>query len=376
VDLNLTEEQTELGKVARQFFESRAPIRAVRDVEATEAGYLVDLYAEMAALDWLRLGHDEAVGGVGGGLVDLVVLYEEIGRALADTPHLHSAVLAAEVMARAPQPYARALAGDALSGDGIVIPAIVERSGTCRAEGLDPTSSLGSDSLAVASTKLMVPFASSATHFLLPLRTGSEREDGITLVLVNADAPGVTISPTPSIGGPPLSAVTVETEVGLDRVVGPTGAGWSFLRPALDRAAILRSAQIAGAGHRLLELAVEYANSRVQFGEPIGKHQAVQYLCTDIAVDAHLSQEFARYGAGLADLGLSYGAAASKAKAYASQASRRMVHRAHDVFAGVAFMLESDVQLFTRRMKGWELEFGDDAQHRQQLAGAVLRGEG
>jgi alkylation response protein AidB-like acyl-CoA dehydrogenase len=221
----------------------------------------------------------------------------------------------------------------------------------------------------------MVPYARSATHFLVPVRTGVAPADAITLVLVEAGAPGVALSPTPSIGGPPLSTVSFDSEIGLDRIVGPAGGGWSFLQPGLDRATLLRAAQIAGAGHRLLEMATDYANSREQFGGPIGKYQAVQYLCTDIAIDAHLARQFSRYAAGLADLGLSFGLAASMAKAYGSKASRRMVHRAHDVFAGVAFMLESDVQLFTRRMKGWELDFGDDGQHRQQIAAALLRGE-
>jgi alkylation response protein AidB-like acyl-CoA dehydrogenase len=147
------------------------------------------------------------------------------------------------------------------------------------------------------------------------------------------------------------------------------------LTRALEYGYVLRSAEIAGAGERLLDLAVAYGLMRRQFGELIGRFQAVQYLCSDIAIDAHLSWLYSLHAAGLEQEGLNLSLAASMAKAVASRSAPRMALRCHEVFAGVGFMNEVDVQLFTRRLRNWELELGDAAYHRNRLGVAVARGE-
>lgn len=159
--------------------------------------------------------------------------------------------------------------------------------------------------------------------------------------------------------------------IGLQSVLGPVHAGWELLEPVLDRAAVLRAAQIQGAAERLLELSVDYAERRTQFGQAIGRYQAVQYLCSDIAINSHLTSLMVRYAAGLLDAGLPAGKAVSQAKAQASLTARLAPERAHAVYAGIAFILDFDVQLFTRRCRHWELDIGDERYHRERIAAAL-----
>jgi alkylation response protein AidB-like acyl-CoA dehydrogenase len=134
---------------------------------------------------------------------------------------------------------------------------------------------------------------------------------------------------------------------------------------------VLRAAQIQGAAERLLELSVDYAERRTQFGQVIGRYQAVQYLCSDIAINSHLTSLMVRYAAGLLDAGLPAGKAVSQAKAQASLTARLAPERAHAVYAGIAFILDFDVQLFTRRCRHWELDIGDERYHRERIAAAL-----
>ena len=155
-------------------------------------------------------------------------------------------------------------------------------------------------------------------------------------------------------------------------LVGERGSGWAALSPVLARGAVLRSAEIAGAGERMLDLAVDYAKNRVQFGTPIGRHQAVQYLCTDVAMESHQTKLMAMRAAWLLDQGDPEAArAVATTKLYASRAAHHMAQKAHEVFAGVAFMMEHDLHLFTRHAKYWEHDLGDVRHHSEALVLAL-----
>jgi alkylation response protein AidB-like acyl-CoA dehydrogenase len=229
-------------------------------------------------------------------------------------------------------------------------------------------------SLRLAGSKILVGYANSASHLIVAARTAppSPAASGITLALVGVAAPGVALTRLPNLAGYPLYAATFDqVRVAPQAVLGQVNAGWELLEPVLDRAAVLRAAQIQGAAERLLELSVDYSERRTQFGQPIGRYQAVQYLCSDIAINTHLTSLMVRYAAGLLDAGLPAGKAVSEAKAQASLTARLAPERAHAVHAGIAFILDFDVQLFTRRCRHWELDAGDERYHRERIAAAL-----
>ena len=372
MDIDLEQHQVDLADTARRFFEARSTITAVRGWEASEVGFSPEVWAEMARLGWLRLGHPESIGGVGGGVLELSVIYQAMGRTLAPVPHLESAVIGAGLLAGADTPAARDLLEPVLSGTSIVTPALAEDDAGFGPESIAMPATVEADGgLRLAGSKILVGYANSASHVIVAARTapGSGESSGITLALVETAAPGVTLTKLPNLAGYPLYAVTFDSvRVGPEAVLGRMNAGWELLEPVVERAAVLRAAQIQGAAERLLELSVGYAERRSQFGQVIGRYQAVQYLCSDIAINSHLTSLMVRYAAGLLDAGLPVGKAVSEAKAQANLTARLAPERAHAVHAGIAFILDFDVQLFTRRCRHWELDIGDERYHRERIA--------
>lgn len=375
MDIDLEQHQIDLADTARRFFEARSAISAVRAWEDSEAGFAPELWAEMATLGWLRLGHPESAGGVGGGALELSVIYQAMGRTLAPVPHLESAVIGAGVLAAADTPVARDLLEPIMDGTSIITPALAEEDTGFGPESITMPGTLEADgALRLAGSKILVGYANSASQLIVAARTAppSEAASGITLALVDSAAPGVELTRLPNLAGYPLYATTFDSvRVGPQALLGRAHAGWELLEPVLDRAAVLRAAQIQGAAERLLELSVDYAERRTQFGEAIGRYQAVQYLCSDIAINTHLTSLMVRYAAGLLAAGLPAAKAVSQAKAQASLTARLAPERAHAVHAGIAFILDCDVQLFTRRCRHWELDIGDERYHRERIADAL-----
>lgn len=360
MDVAPEERQVELAEVARRLFAARCPLPAVRELEESADGYSPGLWREMARLGWLGLGHP----GTGSGLADLVALYAEMGRALVPSPHLPSAVVAAHALLAA---GGRGALLDAMAaGEAIVVPALAEESGEYDPDAVAVRARPDGTGYRLSGAKLLVPFAHAASRLLVAART----PEGVTLLL--ADPASCSMERLPNIAGYPLFAVAFDdAPVPADALVGEPGRGHALLAPALDRAAVLRCAEIAGAGGALLEATVRYAREREQFGQPIGRFQAVQYLCSDIAIDGHLTLLLARQAAWALDQGRPARREVAAAKAYGGRAAQRVVHCAHEVHAGMAFMLESDVQLFTRRAKHWEYDLGRTPQNDDDLVTAL-----
>jgi alkylation response protein AidB-like acyl-CoA dehydrogenase len=371
VDLNLEDRHLELARIARQLFESRCSLERVRALEADDTGYSPELWQEMAGLDWLGLGYPRDWGGSGGGLLDLAMIYREMGRALVPSPHLASAVICGQTLVGEANAARAGLVASMTEGDMIVTPALMEGSAEYGPDAIHLSARATGHGFALQGTKLLVPYAHVAGSLLVAARTGTA-PDGVTLFLVDAHDPSVSAERMPNIAGYPLFAVTFDSlEVGADAVVGEVDHGWEILGPALDRATVLRCAEIVGAGERLLDMSVGYAQQRAQFGRPIGQFQAVQYLCTDIAIDTHLTSLLTWQAAWLVDNAVACRREVAMAKAYGSRAAQRIVHRAHEVHAGVGFMMETDLQLFTRRAKHWEFDLGEARYHDDAIAAAL-----
>jgi alkylation response protein AidB-like acyl-CoA dehydrogenase len=371
VDFNFTDEQTMLSESARSFLMARCPLSAARALQGSELGYSPDLWQEMADLDWLRLGLSPEKGGAGGGLIDLALIYVEMGRTLASSPHLWSAVVARTILASCGESAATELLPQLLSGEVIVIPVVQDLDPYYSADHSPIASRRVDNGYHLNGTRLLVPYANAANYFVVAAETGEGRRDR-SLFVVDTKTPGIELTRLPNIADHALFSLTFDSTVPSECLIGPPAEADIVTKPALDRAYVLRSAEIAGAGERLLEMSVGYANTREQFGTVIGRFQAVQYLCSDIAIDSYLSLLFSLNAAALCDLEEPFSQQAHMAKAYASRASRRMAHRAHEVFAGAAFMIESDVPLFTWMAKHWEYSLGNDLYHRRRVTASMV----
>jgi alkylation response protein AidB-like acyl-CoA dehydrogenase len=365
IDLEFDEQQQQLQQTAQKFFAEQCPLSRVRSLEESEPGYAPDLWRHMAELHWVGLCYPEELGGTDGSILDQYVLYLEMGRSLAPTPHLASSVIAGETLLTAGSAaQKKRLIPEISRGDLIVAPSIIEADGSYGADAVQLAATKGSNGqYRLEGVKVLVPYAHVAGQLLVAARTGSG-PDGVTLFLVEPGAAGVAVEKLDNIAGHPLYAVTFDgVTVTADAIVGPVDGGWAALQPALDRATVLQCAEIVGAGEAVFDMAVDYAKEREQFGQPIGQFQAVQYLCSDIAIDLHLTSLLARQAAWRLDTGLPHAREVALAKAQASDAAQHMVRQAHEVLAGHAFMVETDLQLYTRRAKHWEFNLGDTQHH-------------
>jgi alkylation response protein AidB-like acyl-CoA dehydrogenase len=356
MQFGLNENQVMLRDSAREFFTGECPMAFVRRISESSTAHDAALWAKFAAQGYTGIIFDEACGGVGLGVVELILLMEEAGRALVPGPLFSTVALAGAVLDACASPaqkqkYLAAIArGDARATLGLVEP----KAGWDRAD-LQMTAKNGR----LSGEKLFVPDAAVADVVVVVARDGVYAAD--------AKSPGVSITPMAGIDQTrkfyALSFRDVAAEkldgVGLDR-------GLAIATTAL-------AAEMVGGMQRTLDLAVDYAKTRKQFGKPIGSFQAVQHQCADMYLETESARSAAYYAAltlqeGAADAS----AAVSIAKLYASDASRTVGNRGIQIHGGMGFTWENDLHLYYRRAKASETMLGDATFHREQLAKLVV----
>ncbi len=375
MDLALTEAQEMLRSSARDFLERECPTSLVRAMEQDDRGYPPQLWEQIAGLGWMGVPFPAEYDGADGSLTDLAVLLEETGRAMTPGPLFTSVVDVGLTILDAGtdtqrKVYIPRLASGALIGSA----AILENDARYSAQAITlPAKRIG-NGYQISGAKLFVEYANSADLLLVPVRTNasSTDEDGVTVLLVETSATGVALEPMASIARDRQFAVTFDNvTVSDDAVLGEAGAGWPIVRRMLDRSTILHCAQSVGGAQRVMEMTVDYAKQRVQFGRAIGSFQSVQHDCADMvnAIDA------ARLATYQAITRLEDGAPADKeiamAKVLANHAYKWTTLTAQQIHGGVGFMEEYDLQLWTRRAKVAELKFGTSAPHRDTFATAM-----
>jgi 3-oxocholest-4-en-26-oyl-CoA dehydrogenase beta subunit len=362
-DFSYGEAQVELQRAARELFAQRSPSSAVRATEQTDAGYQPDLWREMADLGWLGTG---LPGDGRARFLDLYALCEEMGRALVASPLIETVGVAAEVLAAAgTQTQRQAVLPAVAEGTGVVAVMVDDGSGGVGRSGVHALAD--GDGWRLDGSCPLVAFASTAGWFLCAATPPSGGSP--TLFLVDAASAGVSATPLPAISGVPLSRVEFTgVAAPAASVVGRPGEGLATLSGAVTRAAVLQTAQIVGAAHAVLEMTNRYAGNRVQFGIPIGKNQAVQYMVSDVLIDLHTTDLLGRQAAYRIDAGLDHEWQAEVAIVHGKVAAAHLHRQAHEVHAGVGFMVEHPLNLFSRRSKYWENNLGDARYHYEQVA--------
>jgi alkylation response protein AidB-like acyl-CoA dehydrogenase len=355
VDFDLSEDQLALREGARELLDGLASTTHVRATMAAGGGFDAGLWKAMVDQGWTGIDVSETSGGLGLGTVELGVLLEEVGRHAAPAPFL-STVLALSALARsgaAVDDVARLLGGDAI---GCV--AWSSRADAVRAE---PGAS-GDWSLTGRADP--TPYAPSASVAVVP----ADDTDGPALFVVDLD----------TIGAPaPEPAMDQTRELGWLRFEATPGrrlGGADAVEALLDRGAVYASAEMLGGASRAMDMAVEYAKERVQFGRPIGSFQAVKHRCADMLVDVEGMRSTVYWAAWCIGANDPEAAvAASTAKVWCSDASKRVMASALQVHGGIGFTWEHDLHLFLKRAQLDQVSFGDASYHRARL-GSLLRG--
>lgn len=392
MDLGLNEMQEMVKRGAREFFETECPNSLVRECEQEASGYSKDLWQKMARQGWLGMVLPAQYGGAGASFLDLSVLYEEMGRALVPGP-LADVVLSEYLLLDlgSEEQKGRYLPQMA-RGDLIATIAYTEPSASYDPEhiNLSATSTPGSAGILPAGpggggyvlngTKLFVPNAHVADLLLVVARTRAaiDKRDGLTVFAVPSPYPlpegegkkkGIAITLLDTIGSDrQCEVVFKDVRVPASEVIGPVDGAGPALQRYLDRAKALTCVWSVGGAEYVLEMTVDYAKNRVQFGRPIGTFQAVSHRCADMAVDCDGMRFVAYHAAWRLSEGLPAEQEVAIAKAWTGEAYRRVTASGHQVHGGVAYMMEHDMQMYYRRAKAVELLFGDGDYHRELVA--------
>jgi alkylation response protein AidB-like acyl-CoA dehydrogenase len=376
-DLVFSDDQESLRREVRRFLENSSPSSAVRQLMETPDGYDAKVWAQMGQELQLQALHiPEEFGGIGFSIVELVVVFEEMGRALLCAPFFSSVALAANAILAAGTADQKAeyLPGIA-DGSTIATLALTEEDGSPDPSRIAATAVAGPDgTYRLNGTKAFVLDGLVANLVVVAARApGSSGREGIDLFVASGDATGLVREPLPTMDLTRKQARLTFTDVPARRL-GGEGVGWTALATTLDQAAVCLAAEQVGGAQRCLEMAVEYAKLRVQFGKPIGSFQAIKHKCADMLVWTEASKSaayHATWAAAAASPDLS--AAASIAQAYCSEAFFRTASENIQIHGGIGFTWEHDAHLYFRRAKSSEVLLGDPAYHRERLAGLVLR---
>jgi len=369
MDLGLSEEQTMLKDSAVEFLNAELPKTRVRELFESEDGFAPDIWKQMADLGWTGLIIPEEYGGAGADLQTLGVLYEELGAALAPSPHLSSAVLSALTIEGAgSDEQKKNLLPAIANGEQTLAFAFTEPDYGWGPERVQLTARGEAGNYTLDGTKLFVPDAHIADQILVIGRTQGGQEHGLTAFLVDKDAPGLSIRTQSGWLGDKMNEVTFDGVKASD-VVGPVNGIWPVLDGVLDKATGVLSAYMVGGCRTVLEMAVEYSQNRVQFGVPIGTFQRVQDWLI-MGVNIEQSARWTTFeGLWKVDAGKEDAAQAiSMAKVVSSNGYFKAAEAAHHVHGGIGIDLDYGLTWYTQKARTLQHYLGDAVHHRARMA--------
>jgi len=374
MDIGFTEEQELLRDTARRFLESECNTQFVRRRMAEPAAVTDEFWQKLAEQGWLGIIYPEEEGGSGLGLVDLVVLMEEMGRAVMPGPFLSTVLLGGAAIGDAGTPAQRQQwLPQIAAGTAKAALAWTEPDLRWDAAGVTASAREAAAGFTLSGTKLFVGDAHLADILVVAARTrdGSTMEDGVSLLLVPKDTPGLAITVLPTI-----DETRKLCEVRLDNVVLPMAAligerhrGWVPLSRVIARATVALAAEMCGGAQQVLDMTVAYAKIRIAFGKPIGSYQGVKHQAADMLVAIENAKSLTYYAAWAMDQGLEEAPlAVSMAKAAASDMYRKVAGTGIQLHGGIGMTWEHNLQLYFKRARASEVAFGDATWHRERVA--------
>lgn len=377
MDLDFTTEQNLLRETVRGLCEKHASYEVVRALEDDADGCAVELWKQLGALGLIGLRLPEAYGGAAQGMLEAVILYEELGRALAPTPHFASAGMSAGVLQRAGSDEQKSeWLPRIASGEALIVPAWLEPRGGFDPAGVQLVARAVDGGFTLSGTKRHVPFAKIADRLLVLARTGAGETD-VDLFLVDSQAPGVTREQTKSMGSDARFEVRFdEVRISTGDRVGAGASGWTTWTDALYEGAILLAAQAMGGADRALEMTVAYAKERHQFGKPLGAFQSLAHYMADARTEIDGGQTLVHEAAWACDEGRSIKRLAPMAKLFACNTYCDTTKTAQQIHGGMGFSVEYDIQLYFRRAKQLQISWWDSHYCEKLIAADVLDGDG
>ncbi|CAN5495930.1 acyl-CoA dehydrogenase family protein [soil metagenome] len=365
MNFDFSDDQKQLRDQARRFLAEKCPPKAVREVLDGKAPYDKALWKGLAEMGFLGVAIPEEFGGAGAGHLELCVIAEEMGRALAPVPFSSTVYLAAEALLMAgsdaqKQKWLPRIA----AGEAIGTLALFEGSGNPSPDAIKLTASNGT----LTGTKKPVADGAIADFAIVAARTGSTgRETDIALYIVDLKGDGVEAKALQNVD-PSRQQAEIVFKNAKAELLGAANEGWSILSRVLDRAAVLVAFEQVGGSDRALEMGRDYALDRIAFGRQIGSFQAVKHMLADMYVSATLARSNCYYGAwALSTNASELPEAAAAARISATQAFQHCSKNNIQVHGGMGFTWEFDCHLYYRRSNALALGLGSLSYWEDQL---------
>jgi alkylation response protein AidB-like acyl-CoA dehydrogenase len=372
MDFGFSEEQELLRSSATDFLNKECPMSYVRQMMDDERGYGEELWKKMADLGWMGLISPEEFGGAGLNMVDLVVVLEEMGRVVLPGPFFSTVALGGlAILAGGTNEQKQNLLPNITTGKTKATLAVLEENARWDEQGINLKAEKHGAGYQLSGVKLFVPDAHVADLIVCAARTA----EGIALFLTERQQSGVrtrllkTMDQTRK-----LCEVTFDkVQVGPEATLGVVGKGWETLARVIDHGKVALCAEMCGGAQQVLDMSVEYAKVREQFGRPIGSFQAIQHKCANMLMQVESAKSATYYAAwAVANNVPEAPLAAAMAKAYCSDAYRQVSAEGIQVHGGIGFTWEHDMHIYFKRAKGSEVTFGDATWNRELVAQYTL----
>jgi alkylation response protein AidB-like acyl-CoA dehydrogenase len=372
MDLDLDKEQKILKRSAQDFLKKECPPSLIREMADDERGYPQKLWDQMVELGWTGVMIPEKYGGIGGSYLDLCILLEAMGEVCCPGPFFSTVVLGGLTLLSAGSEAQKDMYLPKIADGEIVLALAVTEPGIWY-DFSKITMSAGKDDddYILDGTKLFVENGHIADYIFCAARTNSNKsdEDGITLFIVDTQSPGIKCAVQKTMGYDRHCEITFDkVRVPKANIIAEPGRASNILERLQEHAAVAKCAELVGCIQTAFDMTVKYAKDRKQFGRPIGSFQAVQHHCANMVVDVDGSRFITYQAAWKISEGLPAVKEASMAKAWTSDASRRVTSMAHQIHGAISFTEEYDVHLFYRRAKSGEVAFGDSEYHLEKVA--------
>ncbi|MEE2701195.1 MAG: acyl-CoA dehydrogenase family protein [Chloroflexota bacterium] len=375
MDTLLNEEEEMLRNLAREFLEGECPPSLVREMEKDPLGYPPGLWKQVADLGWVGLAIPEQYGGQGAGVSLLGLVLEEAGRHMLPLP-LHSTLtVAATINSAAGEAQKQDLLPKVASGDLILTWALLEEDPRYLASGIHLEAKEDGDNYVLNGAKLFVDNFEASDQVLVVARTAPDdgNNGGITLLLVDSKASGVTNTPLVTTAKDRQSAVEfANVRVPKSAVIGEVNNGWSVVHDLLDVGTALLCSMMCGAARKDVEMAIEYAKNRTAFGRPIGAFQSVAHMCADQTMWVDGAELLTREALWKLDQGIPASVEVSQAKSFSNEYLQAAVRHSQSIHGGMGFMMEFNLHLWYRRVAAWALRMGTTYEHRARISTALL----
>lgn len=376
MDLDFRKDQLMIKKTAREFLDKECPRSPyVREVEESEIGITSDLWKKIAKLGWLGMLIPEEYGGMECDVVDMTILMEEMGRACLPGPVLHTVLGALAILWEGTNKQKERFLSKIAAGKMIVTTTLNGATSGLEAENVHTTGEMATEDVVINGVEMFVPDVNIADYVLCPIRktNGTDAEKEITLVLIDPKTEGVTFRPlNDTIAKDKLFRLELNNvKAPKENVLGKVDDAWKTVKKMIAYGSVFECARMTGGSKRVLDLSVNYAKNRKQYGAPIGSFQIIQHYLAMMFTDTEANDLMTYQAASMLSHGEECQKEISMAKAWVNDAYYRTCVTGHQIYGGVGFTEEFDIGLYFRRAKAQEISFGDTDYHNKRVANAI-----